>query len=335
MVGVFDKDHGKAKALAQRFKTHAFANYQNILQSENVDAVVVAVPHSDHDEIVSAAIRARKHVLCEKPLAIDAAEARTLAMLADEHRVKLATGFNHRFYPPVRDALRLLSSWSIGRIESLRIEIGHRATIDFLKSWHVDPAVSGGGTLMDNGPHACDLIRKFMGEVVAVKAYVHDVIGLGEACESEAFAFRNHDRAVAELRSSWTLQRGYLTIELRGSQGWLHVETAPWRLTGKLADGRSINKRYVFERAREQFSCRFMGCERSLIEEMGCFARLSSDQPRPEGTGWDGNRATEMVQAAYESARTGLEVELQPPLVRVPSQIKRGARKRVHQKETA
>src|SRR5207237_302473 len=83
-----------------------------------------------------ASLEAGKHVLCEKPLAIDAAEARSLALLADARGVRLATGLNHRFYPPVRDAMALISAWAIGRVESVRAQIGHKADAAFLAGWH-------------------------------------------------------------------------------------------------------------------------------------------------------------------------------------------------------
>src|SRR5439155_8681619 len=136
-----------------------------------VDAVVVATPHADHHEQVGLALEAGKHVLCEKPLAVRPDHARLLALRADELRLRLATGLNHRFYPPVRDALALVSRWAIGRVESVRATIGHRASPEFLAGWHAERERSGGGTLIDNGPHACDLIRRFLGEVVAAQGY--------------------------------------------------------------------------------------------------------------------------------------------------------------------
>ncbi len=82
-------------------------------------------------------------------------------------------------------------------------------------------------------------------------------MGLPDGCESEATArFRDHDRGTAEVRSSWTLPEGYLTIDIRGTEGRLHIETAPWKLTGVLETGRRISKRYLAERVSER---RFRG----------------------------------------------------------------------------
>lgn len=326
LVAVTDRDAGRAEGVAAKLGVVAVPDLEAGLESRGVDAVAIATPHADHAEAIRLSLEAGKHVLSEKPLTVRSDESRALATLADESRLRLATGLNHRFYPPVRDALALVGSWAIGRVEGVRAEIGHLATPDFLKSWHTDVARSGGGTLMDNGPHACDLIRRFLGEVVLAKGFVRQDLHLPEGCEVEAYGlFRNHDNVVAELHSSWALRAGYLTIEVRGSEGYLKVETAPWRLTGSLADGRRLDRRYLAERVLERVHRSRFGCERSLVRELEAFASPGGSQPRLGATGWDGCRATEMIQAVYQSDRTGDEVHLKPLLVHLPASGRRRA----------
>jgi predicted dehydrogenase len=303
LVAVADRDPHLAAAVARRHRVPVVRDLRDGLRLAGVDAVAVATPPADHVDLVHQALDAGRHVLCEKPLAIDPDDARALVHHAEDVGVRLATGFNHRFYPPIREAFRLVSSWAIGRVESLRVQIGHRATPEFLAGWHTNYAVSGGGTLMDNGPHACDLVRRFLGDVVAAQGYLRDPLELAGGCESEAFAlFRTYDRRIAELRSSWVLERGYLTLELRGSAGHLCVETAPWRLAGRLADGRRLGRAYLPERASAWVMRRRHGCEPSLVEELEAFAASGAN-----ASGWDGCHSTEMIAAVYESARSGEE----------------------------
>ncbi len=195
------------------------------------------------------------------------------------------------------------------------------ASPEFLASWHTEVALSGGGTLMDNGPHACDLIRRFLGEVVSTRGTLDDQLGLPPGCESEAFAlFRDHDRGLGEVRSSWTLRKGYLTINVQGTEGRLHVETAPWKLTGVLATGRRIHKRYLAERIAERRFRGLFGCERSLVREIEAFvSKPNRRQHRLEASGWDGCRVTEMIDAAYHSHLIGQEVALNSRLLHLPA----------------
>ena len=332
LVAVTDRDADLAERVAAKLGVVAVPDLGAGLESGGIDAVVIATPHADHAEAIRLSLEAGKHVLCEKPLTVRADEARALATLADESRLRLATGLNHRFYPPVRDALALVGSWAIGRVESVRAEIGHLATPDFLKSWHTEVSRSGGGTLMDNGPHACDLIRRFLGEVVLAKGFVRQDVHLPAGCEVEAYGlFRNHDNAVAELHASWALRTGYLTVDVRGSEGFLRLETAPWRLTGSLADGRRLDRRYLAERVLDRAHRARFGCERSIVRELEAFASPGGSPPRSGANGWDGCRVTEMIQAVYQSDRTGDEVHLKPLLVHLPAS---GRRRALRDRET-
>ena len=321
LVAVHDANAEVARVVARQHGVRVAGDYASALAWDEIDAVVIATPHTDHFDQARLALEAGKAVLCEKPLTVRPEEARQLAVRADELQLRLATGLNHRFYPPIRDALALVKDWAIGRVESVEAVIGHMASPEFLKSWHTDFARSGGGTLMDNGPHACDLVRRFLGEVVAVRGSVDNPLGLPDGCESEATAwFRDRDRGTAEVRSSWALPKGYLTIDIRGTEGHLHLETAPWRLTGVLETGRRISKRYLAERVSERRFRGIFNCERSLVRELEAFVTDSSArQPRLEASGWDGCRVTEMIDAVYRSSALGAEVALGQSQVPLPA----------------
>jgi len=328
LVAVSDLDARAAHAVASQHGVRVASDYEAALRWDSIDAVVIATPHADHFEQARLALEAGKHVLCEKPLTVRPDQARVLALRADELGVRLATGLNHRFYPPVRDALALASRWAIGRVESVQAEIGHMASSEFLASWHTDLAHSGGGTLMDNGPHACDLVRRFLGEIVAAKGSLRSHYRPG--CEMEAHGvFRDADGGMGEVRSSWTRPSGYLTVDVKGTAGQLRIETAPWRLSGVVEGGKRIVHRYLTDRLAERRFRGLFGCERSLVRELEAFVATPWGQPRLEATGWDGCRVTEMIDAVYQSDRSGHEVALKPPLAHLASR----SRRRIYQEQ--
>jgi predicted dehydrogenase len=324
LVGVADVDLHRAGAVAARHGAFTVGSLEEGLLLDGVDAVVVATPHADHAASAELALACGKHVLCEKPLAIDADDARRLALQAEESSLSLAVGFNHRFYPPIRDTIRIVEAGGVGHVEGLRVQIGHHASREFLRTWHTDERVSGGGTLIDNGVHACDLIRRFAGEVESVCGNIRLDARELDTCERDAFGlFLTHDDVVAELHSSWNLRRGYLTVEVRGDAGWLVAETAPWRLSGRLAHGRKVTKRYTAERIAERMHRRLLGCERSILVELESFAAVIRGHNGEGASAEDGCRATEMVLGLYESARLKAEVALPPRVARGPEESPR------------
>ncbi len=313
LIGVADIDLGRARAVASRYGVFAAESLEEGLALGDIDAVVVATPHADHVESVELALARGKHVLCEKPLAIDGLDTRRLAAQAEDAGLVLAVGFNHRFYPPIRDAVAIVDGGGVGRVESVRAEIGHHASEAFLRGWHTDLEVAGGGTLLDNGVHACDLIRRIAGEVDTVTgALRHDLTAL-DTCEREALGlFFRGDDVVAEMHSSWNLRRGYLTVEVRGDRGWLIAETAPWRLSGARAAGGRIARRYMTDRVSERLFRLRAGCERSLASEIEAFAGTIAGAGGSGGNAEDGCRATEMVLGLYEADRRRARVALAP-----------------------
>lgn len=315
---LFDPDFARAEALASELgrvcgtAPRVADSIEDALGWGAIDAVAVATPHADHRRTVSAALAAGKHALCEKPLDIDPEGARELVDSARGAGLLLAVGFNHRLFPPVRDALRAVRSGALGTVRSLRIEIGHWAGPEFLGSWHADPSVSGGGTLSDNGPHAVDLARLFLGELDESGARCSlrrdPALASDPRIEIEASARipARENGASVEILSSWRRRSGYLSMRLRGDRGELRVETAPWSL-----DGVGGRRRYLGARVAERLRFPSRESESSLVAESAAFHRSMDDPGRPEGllaTGFDGLRAAEIVARLRASDAAGGKV---------------------------
>ncbi len=318
LIAIHDRDPARAAIVATRHGAVALADLDSGLDSRGVDLVIVTTPTGDQGATIARALTAGKRVLAEAPIATRPRAAHLLAKRAARAQLGLAIGSPGRFEPPIRDALALVQGWAIGRVESVRVEVGHRASLHFLQSWRTDVARSGGGCLSQHGPAGCDLIRQFLGEVVLAKGFVRQDIRLPPGCESAAFAlFRNHDNAFAELHASWNLPRPGLRAEVRGEGGWLAVETNPPRLSGRLGDGRKLDRRYRAERVVERIHRTRFGCRRAIVAELNAFV---SDQNGlgMVATGWDGSRVVEMIRAVYASDRTGDEIPIQPSLVQIP-----------------
>lgn len=163
IVAYADSDIAKAQQCSGRVKANAYSSHKQMLEHERLDGISVCTVPSTHRQIVLDALEAGVNVLCEKPLAVSVAQAEEMTEKARKKNKLLLTAFKFRFFEEVQRAKELLGKGSLGRITCFRLMFG--GYINMEGSWYADKAVSGGGIVMDNGPHAFDLIRHLFGEI--------------------------------------------------------------------------------------------------------------------------------------------------------------------------
>lgn len=127
----------------------ATVNWQETIQDKDVDVVVVATTNNLLAKISLAAVQAGKHVLVEKPAARRTRELSPIIKLARQNGVIVRVGFNHRYHPAFRKARELYESGVLGELMFVRGRYGHGGRIGYEKEWRANPALSGGGELID------------------------------------------------------------------------------------------------------------------------------------------------------------------------------------------
>ena len=153
-------------------------DYRELLARSDIDAVDICTPNNSHREIALAAAAAGKHVYCEKPLAMNALEAESMAQAVDAAGLKAQVTFNFRFFPAVMRARQLIDEGFLGRIFSFRGRYHRSSYIDCDKpmSWRLQRAVTGGGALFDLGSHILDLLYYVLGEFDSVHGTLDTLI---------------------------------------------------------------------------------------------------------------------------------------------------------------
>jgi predicted dehydrogenase len=153
-------------------------DYRQLLARADIDAVDICVPNHLHAEIVLAAAAAGKHIYCEKPLAMDVAEARAMVAAVEAAGVITQMTFNFRFFPAVLRAQQLMQEGFLGRIFSFRGRYYRASYIDPNKplTWRQRKAIAGGGALFDIGSHILDLLYSLLGPYAAVQATLDTLI---------------------------------------------------------------------------------------------------------------------------------------------------------------
>ncbi|MEE2569919.1 Gfo/Idh/MocA family oxidoreductase [Pseudarthrobacter sp. J64] len=225
LYAVSSRTEAAAQAFAGRFGFAASyaddagaTGYQQLFDDPLVDVVYIATPHAQHAEVARAALKSGKHVVCEKPLTINAREAEELADLARDGGLFLMEAMWTRFLPATRRAMELIRSGAIGDVRWVQADLGFAAAYDPTdRLW--DPAAGGGALL--------DLTVYPLTWAVAALGFP---AGMAAACQlngdgvdvQNTLTLHYPDGAVAQLVS--TLQAdGPGTATISGSKGWLRV----------------------------------------------------------------------------------------------------------------
>jgi predicted dehydrogenase len=222
ITAVADVKGRAASAIAEAVRGTAYPSHRALLEDADVDAVLVCTPPSTHPEIVLQAIQHGRHVLCEKPLAIDADNARAMVAAAQEARVVFTMGAKFRFVGDVIRARQIVGAGILGDLIVLENVFASR--VDMARRWNSDPTISGGGVLIDNGTHSVDIVRYFLGPVAEVMAVEAKRVQQLAVEDTATMLLRTPDGVLGTVDLSWSIDKAtdaYLT--LYGSQGTISV----------------------------------------------------------------------------------------------------------------
>lgn len=315
LLAVSDLDHSRGQQLARRYNCSATADWRQLIDRDDLDAVIVSTPPNLHAEMSIAALNAGKHVLCEKPLARTPEECAAMVQAALQNDRWLATGFNYRFYPSVRKARALLNTGAIGELDHIRSYSGYSAK-EHNHDWLHDVQAMGGGALRDNGIHLIDLTQYFLGDVAEVKGFGQENVWKFNGCEDNGFALLKSSRGkIASLQASWTEWKGYrFVIEIYGTLGCIRVSCFPMITqifsSSKLGD-KPRRKSYWFPKVHlmeHLYSYRWIVTQ-SFVDELNAFARMIDGDKTEIATGLDGLRAVEIAAEAANSSSTNNELK--------------------------
>ena len=195
-----------------------------IIADPEIDAVTVCLPNYLNKPTTIAALDAGKHVFCEKPPAFTADEVREIREAEARSGRKLMYGFNHRHHAAVVAMHDLVRSGSHGRILWMRGRYGKSVDGDYLAGWRADPALAGGGIMLDQGIHMLDLMMFLADQPFdEVSAMVSNLYWQTPGIEDNVFAlFRNSDSGLcASLHSTMTQWRHLFSLEVFLERGYM------------------------------------------------------------------------------------------------------------------
>jgi len=294
----------RGRELAQQLGADYAETYEELL-AWGPDAVVVCSENVHHRADVELAAAAGAHVLCEKPLATEVEDARAMIEACERAGVELMTAYPVRFSPMVDAISATLDAGRLGEVVGItgtnngKIPLSHR-------SWFTDPALSGGGSIVDHTVHVADLLDLLLdARATTVHCAANQILHADDprvgAETGGLVTVTFDDGVVATIDCSWSVPRtaptwGGLTLEVLGTAGSAHVDPFAPHVGGMdAADGTGIHLGFG------------VNADALMVEE---FLGAIREGRRPQPDAQVGLRTLQIVKAAQESARTGEPVAI-------------------------
>ncbi len=315
LVAVQDVIEDRVREVAaKRGVGHCFTDVADLLAVPDVDAVYIATPTNVHADQVKAAAAAGKHVLCEKPLGMTQREIEEQIQVCRDAGVKLGTNFMMRFHAC---HVRLKEMIDAGELGTLVFGRGE------LTCWYPpipgafrqDPALGGGGALIDMGNHCIDLLEMFFGRVTEVSCFTANLVQDYKSEDTALASLRFGSGAVAVVDNMFNVPDAAArnALEVYGSKGSVVA-------FGTIGQDSSGSLKAVLEKGDKGYDAgqvREGGSPEEIITpevvnmyraHIEAFCRAIEDDTEPPITGEDGLWSHRVIEACYRSAETGTTV---------------------------
>ena len=231
LTGIVTRDPRKAEA----YGVPAYSDLSVALKGSGADAVYVATPVFLHAPNTIESLLAGKHVLCEKPVAMNYAEARSIERAAEENGLTAGIAYYRRMYPKVNRARDLILSGAIGVPVLAEANCHSWFQPDGARDWRIDPKQAGGGPLYDIGSHRIDLMNYFFGRPSKTVGLLSNVVHK-TAVEDAATVLIDYEsdvRGVIDVR--WHSRISRDDFRIHGTEGL--IELSPLNAPGLIYPG--------------------------------------------------------------------------------------------------
>jgi predicted dehydrogenase len=226
LLAVSRTNYALAESFAKEFNAKRwYKNWQELIRDNEIDAVYIATPVYLHKEQTIAAASAGKHVLCEKPMALNAKDCEDMIEACNKHKVKLGVAYYRHFYLVIKRAKEIILSGEIGEpvIAGIHAYEWFERKPGEPRYWLLQKELSGGGPMMDFGCHRIEVLQNLFGEVKEMQSRLFNVHFKREV-EDTAFVsllFENNTQAI--IRVSHAVYEARDTLDICGTKGTIYV----------------------------------------------------------------------------------------------------------------
>ena len=202
-----------------------FADWREQIVDEEIDAVYIATPVFLHAEQTIAAAEAGKHVLCEKPMALNVAECDSMIAACEANGVKLGIAYYRHFYPVVERAKQIIEEGEIGRVSLVQINAFEHVDLESSdpRHWFVEKEKSGGGPMMDFGCHRLEVLVHLFGKVDRVASMLSGSIYDREVEDTAVATLHFAAGITATVSVTHATNISKDTLQIYGTEGCIEI----------------------------------------------------------------------------------------------------------------
>lgn len=296
---VVDKNIKIAKVLAEEIgNCEAITDYRKVLKQGDIQAVIIATPHFLLATITLAALKAKKHVICEKPGAIKSGDILKAIRLAKSNNLKYLVSFNHRFHDAFLKAKKIVDQNVIGKILFIRARYGFGGRPGYEKEWRQKKAL-GGGELLDQGVHLIDLTRHFLGELKEVMGFAENIFWKSNVDDNAFVLMKSPIGQVASLHASWTNWKPIHSFEIFGKNGYIIIEGLGKKYGGSEKIILGIRSKNFVDIPKEKIITCNSEANNSLLRVLKEFSESIRKKREPKPSGYDALEVLKIVEKIY------------------------------------
>lgn len=310
LIGVCDIKEELVENTAKELQVTPYHEYQQMLENSHIDAILVVTPSDKRTEVVMDAVKAVKHVFCEKPIATTLEEAKRIVDVIEKSGIKFQVGYMRRFDPAYNEAKRIIEE---GRIGDPVVFTAISKDPFPPPEWACDPK-RGGGLYIDMHSHDFDLARWFMkDEIKRVYAedgaLVHKDFKLSTWIDNCIITMKFQRGSLGVINGSFSSGYGYdVRTEIQGTEGAIMVGEISWRPVVLCKANSGVTHTSMFKTDEvPHFMHRF---NEAYIEEIRSFIDCIINDTEPLVTGEDARIALQVSLAALRSSQQGKPIEI-------------------------
>ncbi len=268
-----------------------YTDWRELIADGEIDAVYIATPVYLHAEQTIAAAEAGKHVLCEKPMAMNVAECDRMSAACEANGVKLCVAYYRHFYPVIQRAKEIIASGEIGQPVIAQINAFERFNPQpgEARYWFVNKEQSGGGPMMDFGCHRIEVLMNIFGSIRSTTSVVGNVLFDREVEDTAIATFLFEAGLRATLTVTHAAFESQDTLDIFGSQGSIHIP----------ALNRDQMRVRIAEGEREEAHPPHANIHQPLIED---FTRALLDGREPKVSGDVGREVARIEEEIYAAS---------------------------------